>query len=119
MALGAFTEIVGMLATRDNLALARESIDLRCVAFTSLQRAGPTLESVSAHARDRALKRSAIAPAAFVPSMQQEHELWAALIGGSFCERLQLRWPLPSLDPPAWHMRNPLTRQLRIAPGRW
>ena len=48
LALGAFTQIDGVLATLSNVALARdESIDLRYAAFTSLERAGPTPESIA------------------------------------------------------------------------
>jgi len=48
LALGLFTEIHGVLTLLSNLAVAQEeSIDLRYAAFTSLERAGPTPESIS------------------------------------------------------------------------
>jgi hypothetical protein len=48
LALGAFTEIDGVLGALINVALARdESIDLRYAAFTSLERAGPTPECIA------------------------------------------------------------------------
>jgi hypothetical protein len=48
LGLGAFTQIDGVLATLGNLVLAgEESIDLRYAAFTSIERAGPTPESIS------------------------------------------------------------------------
>jgi hypothetical protein len=48
LALGLFTEIHGVLTALTTLALAQEeSIDLRYAAFTSLERAGPTPESIS------------------------------------------------------------------------
>jgi hypothetical protein len=47
LALGEFTEIMGVLPTLGALARApHESIDLRYSAFTSLERAGPTTECV-------------------------------------------------------------------------
>ena len=48
LALGAFTQIDGVLSTLDALCLAQhESIDLRYAAFTSLERAGPTPECIT------------------------------------------------------------------------
>jgi hypothetical protein len=48
LALGELTQIDGVLATLTKVALARdESIDLRYAAFTSLERAGPTPESIA------------------------------------------------------------------------
>jgi hypothetical protein len=48
LALGAFTQIDGVLSTLSSIAVApKESIDLRYAAFTSLERAGPTPESIA------------------------------------------------------------------------
>ena len=48
LALGEFIQIDGVLSTLGAVALAQdESIDLRYAAFTSLERAGPTSESIS------------------------------------------------------------------------
>jgi hypothetical protein len=48
LALAEFTEIDGVPATLSGLALDPcETIDVRYFAFTSLQRAGPTTESVA------------------------------------------------------------------------
>jgi hypothetical protein len=48
LALGEFIHIDGVLSTLGAVALAQdESIDLRYAAFTSLERAGPTSESIS------------------------------------------------------------------------
>ncbi|MBV9168562.1 MAG: hypothetical protein JOZ81_00575 [Chloroflexi bacterium] len=48
VALGEFIQIEGVLSTLGVVALAQdESIDLRYAAFTSLERAGPTSESIS------------------------------------------------------------------------
>jgi hypothetical protein len=48
LALGAFTDIDGVLTALSTLAIAhKESIDLRYAAFTSLERAGPTPESIA------------------------------------------------------------------------
>ena len=45
IALGDFTEIVGVLSRLNSVCLAQgESIDIRYAAFTSLERAGPTTE---------------------------------------------------------------------------
>jgi hypothetical protein len=49
LALGDFTRIDGVLATLASVSLAgEESIDLRYAAFTSVERAGPTTESIAA-----------------------------------------------------------------------
>ena len=48
IALGDFTEIVGVLSRLNAVCLAQdESIDLRYAAFTSLERAGPTTECIA------------------------------------------------------------------------
>jgi hypothetical protein len=48
VALGEFIQVAGVLPTLGAVALAQdESIDLRYAAFTSLERAGPTSESIS------------------------------------------------------------------------
>ena len=63
LALGEFIQIDGVLSTLGAVALAQDqSIDLRYAAFTSLERAGPTSESISllkAIARDEAFGNSA------------------------------------------------------------
>jgi hypothetical protein len=48
LALGAFTDITGVLSALGSLAMEpEESIDLRYSAFTSLERAGPTSECIN------------------------------------------------------------------------
>jgi len=48
LALGEFTKVAGVLRRLNHVCLAQdESIDLRYAAFTSLERAGPTAESIA------------------------------------------------------------------------
>jgi hypothetical protein len=48
LALGEFVQVDGVLSTLGGVAFAKdESIDLRYAAFTSIERAGPTSESIS------------------------------------------------------------------------
>ena len=48
LALGDFTQVPGVLSKLMAVAVAREeSIDLRYAAFTSIERAGPTAESIA------------------------------------------------------------------------